>query len=68
LPDEFVPIEGMRFDEFDSVYEFNCDYAKMSGFNVGKSKKSPQVVWYACNKEGFCDSGRVDKQKLRMDQ
>jgi hypothetical protein len=62
LPDEFVPTQGMMFDEFDSVYEFYCDYAKMAGFDVRKSKKSPHVAWYVCNKEGFCDSGRVDKK------
>jgi hypothetical protein len=29
---------------------------------VRKSKKSAQVAWYVCNKEGFCDSGKVDKK------
>jgi hypothetical protein len=51
----------MRFDEFDSAYEFYCDNAKMAGFDVRKSKKSAQVAWYVCNKDGFCDSGKVDK-------
>jgi hypothetical protein len=52
----------MRFDEFDSAYEFYCYYAKMACFDVRKRKKSPQVAWYVCNKEGFCDSGRVGKK------
>jgi hypothetical protein len=62
LPDEFVPTQGMRFEEFDSAYEFYCDYAKMTDFDVRKSKKSAQVAWYVCNKEGFCDSGKMDKK------
>jgi hypothetical protein len=52
----------MRFDEFYIAYEFYCDYAIMAGFDVRKSKKSPQVAWYVCNKEGFCESGKVDKK------
>jgi hypothetical protein len=62
LPDELVPTQGMRFEEFDSAYEFYCDYAKMAGFDMRKSKKSAQVAWYVCNKEGFCDGGKVDKK------
>jgi hypothetical protein len=57
VPDEFIPTEGMRFDELDSAYD---DYAKISCFDVRKSKKRPQVAWYVCIKKGFCDSGRVD--------
>jgi hypothetical protein len=34
-------MEGMMFDEFDSAYELYCDYAKMAGFDVRKSKTSP---------------------------
>jgi hypothetical protein len=34
----------------------------MACFDVRKSKKRPQVAWYVCNKEGFCNSARVDKK------
>jgi hypothetical protein len=43
VPDVFVPKEGMRFDDLDDVYEFYCDYAKLAGFDVRKSKKRTQV-------------------------
>jgi hypothetical protein len=43
VPDVFVPKEGMRFDDLDYVYEFYCDYAKLAGFDVRKSKKRTQV-------------------------
>jgi hypothetical protein len=61
-------MEGMMFDEFDSAYELYCDYAKMAGFDVRKSKTSPQVAWYVCNKEGFYDSGRVNKKTEKHGQ
>jgi hypothetical protein len=33
VPDVFVPKDGMRFDEF------YCDYTKLVGFDVRKSRK-----------------------------
>jgi hypothetical protein len=35
----------------------------MAGFDVWKGRKSPQVQWFFCNKEGYNDSSSVDKQK-----
>jgi hypothetical protein len=62
VPDVFVPKEGTGFDDLDDAYGFYCDYAKLAGFDVRKSKKRTQVSWYVCNKEGFWESKCHDKQ------
>jgi hypothetical protein len=62
VPDVFVPKDGMRFYDLDDAYEFYCDYAKLAGFDVRKSRKRMQVSWYVCNKEGFWESKSDDKQ------
>jgi hypothetical protein len=53
----------MKFDELNDAYEYYCDYAKMAGFDVRKDRKSPQVQWFFCNKEGYNDTNSTDKQK-----
>jgi hypothetical protein len=63
VPDEFIPKQYMKFDDLDDAYDYYCDYAKMSGFDVRKGRKSPHVQWFFCNKEGYNDSSSVDKQK-----
>jgi hypothetical protein len=62
VPDEFVPKLYMKFDELDDAYEFYCYYAKMAGFNVRKGRKSTQVSWFFCNKEGFWDKKNGEKK------
>jgi hypothetical protein len=63
VPDEFIPRQDMKFDDLEEAYEYYCDYAKMAGFDVWKGRKSPEVQWLFCDKEGYNDSSRVDKQK-----
>jgi hypothetical protein len=43
LPEEFIPKQYMKFDDLNDAYDYNCDYAKMAGFDVWKDRKSPQV-------------------------
>jgi hypothetical protein len=50
--EEFIPKQYMKFDEVNDAYKYYCDYAKMPGFDVRKGRKSPQVQWFFCNKEG----------------
>jgi hypothetical protein len=66
VPDVFVPKDGMRFEDLDDAYEFYCDYTKLAGFDVRKSRKRTQVLWYVCNKEGFLESKFDDKQIISI--
>jgi hypothetical protein len=43
VPEQFVPKEGMQFEEVEDAFEFYCDYAKMAGFNVRRFRKRQQV-------------------------
>jgi hypothetical protein len=52
----------MKFDTVEDAYTFFCDYAQMAGFDVRRDRKTPQVSWYVCNKQGFCDGDKVDKR------
>jgi hypothetical protein len=52
----------MKFDVLDDAYDFYCDYAKMAGFDVRKGRKSPQVQWFYCNKQGFSGTKGTNKQ------
>jgi hypothetical protein len=63
VPEEFIPKQYMKFDDLNDAYDYYYDYAKMVGFDVQKGRKSPQVQWFFCNKEGYNDSNSVDKQK-----
>jgi hypothetical protein len=60
--DVFVPKDGLTFDDLDDAYELYCDYAKLAGFDVRKSRKRTWVSWYVCNKERFWESKSDDKQ------
>jgi hypothetical protein len=62
VPEAFIPKTGIRFDELEDAYIFYCDCAKLVGFDVRKDPKRPQVAWYVCSKEGFCNSKKEDKQ------
>jgi hypothetical protein len=55
----------MQFKEVDDAFEFYCDYAKMAGFNVRRSRKRQQVSWSECNQEGFYDNNKIDKETDR---
>jgi hypothetical protein len=61
VPEEFIPKQYMKFDDFNYAYDYYYDYAKMAGFDVRKGRKSPQVQWFFYNKEGYNDSNSVDK-------
>jgi hypothetical protein len=64
--EDFIPQQYMKFDDLDDAYEYYYDYANMIGFDVRKGRKSPQVQWLFCNKEGYNDSSTVDKQKEKV--
>jgi hypothetical protein len=63
---EFIPKQYMKFDDLNDAYDYYCNYTKMVGFDVRKGRKSPQVQWFFCNKEGYNDSNSVDKQKDKV--
>jgi hypothetical protein len=52
----------MKFDVIDDAYKFYCDYAKMAGFDVRNGRKSPQVQWFYCKKQGYSETSGTDKQ------
>jgi hypothetical protein len=62
VPEQFVPKEGMQFKEVDDAFEFYRNYVKMAGFNVRRSTKRQQASWYECNREGFYDNNKIDKE------
>jgi hypothetical protein len=62
VPDEFVPKVGLKFDALEDAYEYYCNYTKLVGFDVRKGRKSSDVQWFFCNKEGRCDSKNVEKK------
>jgi hypothetical protein len=37
----------------------------VAGFDVRKKRKSPEVQWFFCDKEGFCDNKSVEKKLKR---
>jgi hypothetical protein len=34
----------------------------VEGFDMRKGRKSPEVQWFFCDKEGFCDNKSVEKK------
>jgi hypothetical protein len=62
VPEEFVLKVGLKFNALEDAYEYYCDYTKLARFDVRKGRKSPEVQWFFCNKEGFCDNKSVEKK------
>jgi hypothetical protein len=50
--DEFISKQHMKFDDLDDAYDYYCDYAKMTGFDMRKGRKSPQVQWVFITRKG----------------
>jgi hypothetical protein len=65
VPNEFAPKVGLKFDTLEDAYEYYCDYTKLAGLDVRKGRKSPEVQWFFCNKEGRCHSKNVEKKLKR---
>jgi hypothetical protein len=66
VPEEFVPKVGLKFNALEDAYEYYYDYAKLAGFDVRNGRKSPEVQWFFCNKEGFATI-RVWRKKLKRE-
>jgi hypothetical protein len=62
VPGEFVPKMRLKFDALEDAYDYYCDYAKLAGFDLRKGRKSPEVQWFFCNKEGRCNNKSVEKK------
>jgi hypothetical protein len=62
VPKEFVLKVGLKFNALEDAYEYYCDYAKLAGFDMRKGRNSPEVQWFFCNKESFCDNKSVEKK------